>query len=328
LYAPTDFVVIETGNDERAPVILGRPFLNTSGAVIYASAAKICFYIKGRKETLSFKNKTTQIPEQSRHEPRKRTNRRNRYNQLWTKLAKMVTADHGGQDHRLKSLFLTKKDDPGMPSIYCSINGYNFYKTLCDTGSGVNIMAVVTYRLLFGTMPLKPTYIQLQMADQTFRKVEGIATDIPIKIDDNFVHTDFQVIDMGEDEYDPPIILGRPFLSTVKAIIYIGTGGVHMHFPSEKVCRYFTDPNYIVEDSKQVRTRRRRRNRNQGRKIIKDGWVDYEGEVVRSEDIKLEQNCPEETVAPSQVWREKITIHEEEAPPEVPTTPPNESQDD
>jgi len=43
--------VIETGNDERAPIILGRPFLNTSGAVIYASAAKISFYIKGRKET-------------------------------------------------------------------------------------------------------------------------------------------------------------------------------------------------------------------------------------------------------------------------------------
>ena len=34
-------------------------------------------------------------------------------------------------------------------------------------------------------------------------------------------------------------------------------------------------------------------------KIIKDGWVDYEGEVIRSEDIQLEQNCPEETVAPS-----------------------------
>ena len=51
LYSPADFVVIETGCDERAPVILGRPFLNTSGAVIYASAAKIHFYIKGRKET-------------------------------------------------------------------------------------------------------------------------------------------------------------------------------------------------------------------------------------------------------------------------------------
>ena len=101
-----------------------------------------------------------------------------------------------------------------------------------------------------------------------------------------------------------------------------------MHFPSKKVRRYFTDPNYIVEDSKQVRTRRRRHNRNQKRQIIKDGWADYEGEVVRSEDIQLEQNCPEETVAPSEVWREKIVIHEEEAPPEPLTTPSSESQDD
>ena len=133
---------------------------------------------------------------------------------------------------------------------------------------------------------------------------------------------------MGEDEYDPPIILERPFLSTVKAIIYIGTREVHMHFPTEKVRRYFTNPNYIVEDSKQVKTRRRRRNRNQRRQIIKDGWVDYEEEAVRSEDIQLEQDYPEETVAPSQVWREKTTIHEEEAPPEAPTTPSNESEDD
>ena len=102
-----------------------------------------------------------------------------------------------------------------------------------------------------------------------------------------------------EDEYDPPIILGRPFLNTIKAIIYIGTREVHMHFPSEKVRRYFTDPNYIVEESKQVRTRRRRHNHNQRRQIIKDRWADYEGEVIRSEDIQLEQNCPEETVAPS-----------------------------
>jgi len=113
---------------------------------------------------------------------------------------------------------------------------------------------------------------------------------------------------MEEDEYDPPTILGRPLLGTVKAIIYIRTGEVHMHFPSEKVRRYFTNLNYIVKDSKQVRTRRRRCNHNQRRQIIKDGWADYEGEVVRSEDIQLEQNCPEETVAPSQVWKEKIVI--------------------
>jgi len=98
--------------------------------------------------------------------------------------------------------------------------------------------------------------------------------------------------------------------------------------PGATVHRYFTDPNYIVKDPKQVRTRRRRGNRNQRRQIIKDGWAHYEEEVVRSEDIQLEENCPEEAVAPSQVWREKIVIHEEEAPPEPPTTPSSESQDD
>jgi hypothetical protein len=189
-------------------------------------------------------------------------------------------------------------------------------------------MAKVTYELLFGTMPLNPTYIQLQMADQTFRQVEGTVTNVPVKIDDHYVHTDFQVVDMGEDEYDPPIILGRPFLSTVKAIIYIGTGEVHMHFPSEKVRLYFTDPNYVFEESKQVRTRRRRRNHNQKQQVIKDGWADYEGEVVRSEDIPLNQHCPKETEAPRQVWKEKTVVHEEEALPEPPTTPSTEFQDD
>jgi len=133
---------------------------------------------------------------------------------------------------------------------------------------------------------------------------------------------------MGEDKYDPPIILGRPFLSIVKAIIYIGTGEVHMHSPSEKVHCYFTDPNYIVEYSKQVRTRRRRSNRNQRRQIIKDRWADYEGEVIGSKDIQLEQNCPEKSIAPSQVYREKIVIHEEQAPSEPPTMPSSESQED
>jgi len=98
LYAPVDFVVIETGTDERAPVILGRPFLNTSGDVIYASAAKISFYNKGRKEMFSFRNKTAQISKQPQYEARKRTNRRNKSKkQVWTESAKMVTVVHRGQ---------------------------------------------------------------------------------------------------------------------------------------------------------------------------------------------------------------------------------------
>jgi hypothetical protein len=39
--------------------------------------------------------------------------------------------------------------------------------------------------------------------------VDGIAKNVLVQIDDHFIPTDFLVIDIGEDEYDPPIILGR-----------------------------------------------------------------------------------------------------------------------
>jgi hypothetical protein len=54
-YVPVDFVVVDTGGDERAPVILGRPFLCTTKAIIYAEHAKIVFSIKDKKEKFSFK---------------------------------------------------------------------------------------------------------------------------------------------------------------------------------------------------------------------------------------------------------------------------------
>jgi hypothetical protein len=174
----------------------------------------------------------------------------------------MVTTVHREHDHQLKSPHLIKKDNPGVPTIECTINRSFFQEAVCDTRSRVNIMAKVTYEYLYGTMPLYPTYAQLQMADQSFRFMDGIAKDVPIQIDDHFIPTDFLVLDMGEDEYDPPIILGRPFLNTTKAIIYIGTGKVCFHFPTGKVRRHFNDNYMIDEDPKKNRTRRRSRNRH------------------------------------------------------------------
>jgi len=129
-------------------------------------------------------------------------------------------------DNLLKSPHLIKKDDPGVPTILCSINRCYFYNTTCDTGLGVNIMAKVTYEFLYGTMPLDPTYAQLQLVDQSFHFVDGIAKKIPVQIEDHYVPTVFLVIDMGE-EYDPPIILGRTLVNTTKGIINIGTREIH-----------------------------------------------------------------------------------------------------
>jgi hypothetical protein len=55
-YVLVDFVVLQIGGDERAPIILGRPFLSTTKAIIYADTIKICFTIKNRKEKFSFKD--------------------------------------------------------------------------------------------------------------------------------------------------------------------------------------------------------------------------------------------------------------------------------
>jgi hypothetical protein len=60
-YVPVDFVVLETGGDERAPIILGRPFLSTAKAIIYMDTAKICFTIKD-KEKFSFKDRILYSP--------------------------------------------------------------------------------------------------------------------------------------------------------------------------------------------------------------------------------------------------------------------------
>jgi hypothetical protein len=55
-YVLVDFVVLEIGGDERAPIILGQPFLSTAEAIIYVNTAKIYFTIKDKKEKFLFKD--------------------------------------------------------------------------------------------------------------------------------------------------------------------------------------------------------------------------------------------------------------------------------
>ena len=98
------------------------------------------------------------------------------------------------------------------------------------------------------------------MADQSCRVPQGIAKDVPVKIMDHYVLTDFLVMDMEEDE-DSPIVLGRPFLNTTRAIIYIHTGEIHFHFPNEKVRVYFNSYTTYMKPGKSRSARRRQRER-------------------------------------------------------------------
>ena len=152
----------------------------------------------------------------------------------------MINTLRSEYDHLLASPFLAKKDDPSVLTIECSIGQRIFYKTFCDIASGVNIMSKVTYEYLFGYKPLFPTYMQLQMADQSIQFPEGVARDIMVRIQDHYAPADFMVLDIKEEEEDDtPIILGRPFLNTTNTIIYVRCRQVHFQFPREKVRYYF-----------------------------------------------------------------------------------------
>jgi hypothetical protein len=61
-YVPIDFVVVDTGGDEKSLIILGRPFLCTMEAIIYMELAKIVFTIKDKKEKLSFRSRILHTP--------------------------------------------------------------------------------------------------------------------------------------------------------------------------------------------------------------------------------------------------------------------------
>jgi hypothetical protein len=139
----------------------------------------------------------------------------------------MINTLRSEYDHLLASPFLTKKEDPSVPMIDCTIGQRIFHNTFCDIESSVNIMFKVTYDYLFGDEPLFPTYMQLQMVDQSIRFLEGIAKYIMVRIQDHYVPADFMVLDMRDVQEDVPIIIGRPFLNTTNAIIYVGSGQVH-----------------------------------------------------------------------------------------------------
>ena len=151
-YVPIDFVVLEIGGDVRAPSILGRPFLSTVKAIIYVDSAKICFTIKDRKEKFTFKNRILQssghpqipcLPEETTVTKKSNNRRRwkNRARQPREESVKMINTLQSEYNNLLASPFLTKKKDPGVPTIKCTIGQRIFHNTFCDIGSGVNIMS-------------------------------------------------------------------------------------------------------------------------------------------------------------------------------------------
>ncbi|KAK8656945.1 hypothetical protein V6N13_098879 [Hibiscus sabdariffa] len=110
-----------------------------------------------------------------------------------------------------------KKTDPGSFTIECFI-GHNYpTKALCDPGASINLMPKSVFRKL-GIGEAKPTTVMLQLADHSYVQPEGKIEDILVQVDKFIFLADFLILDCEADE-NAPIILGRPFLSTSRAMI-------------------------------------------------------------------------------------------------------------
>ena len=59
-FVPVDFVGLDMETTKESPLILGRPFLSTTGAQIDVGAREICFNINGKEEKFDFRPRQEQ----------------------------------------------------------------------------------------------------------------------------------------------------------------------------------------------------------------------------------------------------------------------------
>ena len=87
-------------------------------------------------------------------------------------------------------------------------------------------------RLNLGEIEL--TSLSLQMADRSMTSPKGIIEDVLIKVDKFIFLVHFVVLDMKDHE-KVPLILGRPFLATSRALINVESGELTLRVGDEKV---------------------------------------------------------------------------------------------
>ena len=81
---------------------------------------------------------------------------------------------------------------------------------------------------------LTPTTMTMQMADKSMAQPEGILEYVLIKVGKFIFPLEFVMIDIEEDK-QAPLLLGRPFLTTVVALIDVRKGELTLKVGNEEV---------------------------------------------------------------------------------------------
>nr|GEY49227.1 reverse transcriptase domain-containing protein, chloroplastic [Tanacetum cinerariifolium] len=111
-----------------------------------------------------------------------------------------------------------KLEDPGKFLIPCGFSELKC-KALADLGANINLMPLSVWKKL-GLPDLIPTLMTLKLANRAICIPDGIARDVFVPVGKFTFSADFIVVDY-ESDHRVPLLLGRPFLRTARALIYV-----------------------------------------------------------------------------------------------------------
>ncbi|GJS93595.1 reverse transcriptase domain-containing protein [Tanacetum coccineum] len=142
-----------------------------------------------------------------------------------------------------------KLEDPGKFLIPCALQELDRTSALADSGASINLLPHSIYKQL-GLEALTPTRMTLELANRSVTHPMGIAEDVVVRVDGFTFLADFVVVNF---EPDPrvPIILGRPFLRTAKALIDLYEETLTLRVGKEELV-YYADKSEKNEEKKFV----------------------------------------------------------------------------
>ncbi|GJY24070.1 reverse transcriptase domain-containing protein [Tanacetum coccineum] len=126
-----------------------------------------------------------------------------------------------------------KLGDPDKFLIPCDFPGMDVCLALADLGASINLMPLSVWKKL--SLPeLTPTCMTLELADRSISRPIGVAEDVFIKVGKFHFPADFVVVDFDADPR-VPLILGRSFLKTGRALIDVYAGELTLRVGNKAV---------------------------------------------------------------------------------------------
>ncbi|GJW88927.1 reverse transcriptase domain-containing protein [Tanacetum coccineum] len=126
-----------------------------------------------------------------------------------------------------------KLGDPGKFLIPCDFSELEECMALADLGASINLMPLSVWKMLM--LPeLVPTCMTLELANRSVAYPAGIAEDVFVQVGKFTFPADFVVVDY---DVDPrvPLILGRPFLRTARALVDVHGEELTLRVGDEKL---------------------------------------------------------------------------------------------